>query len=198
MALEAYDESAAAPGTFTVDDGTKENARIVGVFLIKLGFDVTTLTDDPATWTTPVSAGDVIIINPVTGSWPEGSENTIPGIGRTQTEYSSTSFDIPFRHKLVGPNLAFYNNLNGQKNYGAGFVFADNKALIPLRGTVGDSEAEPTPIPDSFSVLPMDFFARINADGEDLEGDRMIMCNARYRSRFLPYEVAVPESIFPL
>lgn len=196
MAMEAYNDSAAIEA-FVPDAGVKENSRIIGVFLIKKGFDITDLTEDAATWSAAVTAKDVVIINPVTGTWPEASENTQPGIGRVQTEFVSMGYDINFRHKGVDANLAFYNKLLKSKDYGAGFVFHDNTAYIAASGTVGDPDAEPTPIPDSFEVDIIDWFARPAADGEQLEGDRFLQCNGRWTSADLPYAMKVPEELFP-
>lgn len=192
MAIAAYDDSAAL-GTFVPDAGVKQNSRIIGVFLMKKGFDVTQLSEDPADWTAHVTSGDVVIINAVTGSWPEASENTQPGIGRVQTEYVSMGFDISFRHKNVDDNFAFYNKLLKSKEYGAGFVFHDNVAYLPLSGTVGTD-----PDPDAFEVDIIDWFCRPGTDGEQLEGDRFMYVNGRWTSADLPYTMKVPESLFPL
>jgi hypothetical protein len=196
MALTAYDDTAAF-GAFVPHDGSKENSRIIGAFLIKRGFDITDLTSDPATWAAGITAKDIIVINPVTGSFPEGTENTIPGIGRIQTEFSNIAYDVTFRHKGADANLAFYNKLLKSKEYGVGFVFHDNKAYVPLDGTVGDPDATPTPIPDSFRPIMVDFFPRVMTDGENLEGDRFIMVNCRWTSASLPYAMEVPQSLFP-
>lgn len=194
MALTRYDDTAAFQD-FEPYAGVKENSRIIGIFLIKKGFDVTTLSEDPATWTAAITAKDVIIINPVTGNWPAAGENTQPGIGRTQTEFVSKAYDVPARHKGTNENLAFYNKLNKTKEYGAGFVFHDNTALIPASATAGDPLADPV-VPDSFEVDLIDFFARLDGT-EDLEGDRFILVNSRWTSADFPYAMKVPESLFP-
>ena len=197
MAQAAYNDSAELVA-FVPDAGVKENSRIIGVFLIKKGFDITQLTDDPADWTDHITAKDIVIINAVTGTWPEATENTQPGIGRVQTEFVSMGYDINWRHKGVDANLAFYNKLLKSKEYGAGFVFHDNTAYVPASGTVGDPDATPDPIPDSFEVDIIDWFARPAADGEQLEGDRFMQVNGRWTSADLPYAFKVPESLFPL
>jgi hypothetical protein len=181
MAITAYDDSAALPA-FVPAGSTKENARIIGVALFKAGFDVSSLDDDPAAWAAGIAAKDIVIINPVTGSAPEPTENQIPGIGRTDTEFNNHSYDWPFRHKGVSENLAFYNNLLKRTDYGAGFMFADNKMLVPLN--------------EDLTPVLINFNARIMSD-EDLEGDRFVMCNARWKSDDLPYEFAAPASLFP-
>jgi len=182
MAITTYDD-AAVLADFTTDPGVKENSRIIGIVLIKKGFDITALDDTEATWDTGITAKDLVIINPVTGNFPEATENSVPGIGRTQTEFSNKTYNIPFRHKGVDVNLAFYNKLLKSKEYGIGFMFHDNKMYVPAG--------------KDLEVATIDFFCRV-ASEEDLEGDRYMMVSARWNSADFPYSFAAPKELFPL
>lgn len=182
MAITAYDNTAELPDWTQPDAGQKRGSRIIGVCLVRLGFDVETLTTDPTTWDAGIAAKDLVIINPVTGNWPESSETVEPGIGRTEEEYVNDGYDVPWMHRGAGPNLGFYNNLKNAKDYGAMFVFEDDVAWIPL-----DRDK---------SVVPINFLAKLMGDDQS-QGHRKMMVRSKWKSEDFPYEIGVPRSLFP-
>ena len=182
MAITPYNPTA-DPGTFTVPDSAlKRGSRIIGVAAIKVGFDIETLTTDPTTWDLGIGEGDVIIINPVTGNWTEASATEEAGIGRINTEFVNDEYDIPAKHRGPDANLSLWNTLKLSNDFGGLFVFEDNKAYVPLN--------------DDKTIIPIDWRPRISSE-EELQKHRMMMFNAKWKSRDFPYVIDVPGSLFP-
>lgn len=171
MALTAY-SCGAAPGTFTEEaDCISEGSRIVGLLLIKEGFDVETLTDE-ASIDAAVTANDVKIVRNVTGSWARPTSNKQPGAGYQNDKHTSWSFANPFRHFGTDANMLFWNSVNNSRAWSTVFVFEDLKAWAAL------TRAK--------EVIPMDIEVAPESTDE-LGGRRQMTGMCSWRHKDLPY-----------
>jgi hypothetical protein len=171
MALTAY-TCGTPPGTFITEaDCLDEGSRIVGLLLVKEGFDVATLTDE-ASIDAAVTAGNVKIIDNVAGNWARPTSNKKPGAGYQNEKHSNYTYAIPFRHYGTDANLTFWNAVNNSRNWSAVFVFEDLKAWAALT-----RELEP---------ITMDIEAAPSSPDE-LGGRRMMEGVCGWRHQDLPY-----------
>jgi hypothetical protein len=175
---------ATEPGAFIeASECQHEESRIVAKAYFKKGFDINDL--DAATpegklaaWETAITSKDVIIVKPVSGSFPDPTENQIKGMGHIENRTSSLSYDVPVEHYGVDANLAFYNAFLGNSKYSVGFVFGDYKMYVAL-----NKEGK---------FIPMSIFPR-PASEETLGEKRRIIVNARWKAASLPYSVDVAD-----
>lgn len=151
----------------------EEGSRIVGAILMKLGFDVENLTD-AASITTAIAAGDIRIVKGITGNWNAPTVNKKPGMAFQREKFSSLSYSIPFKHYGVDANLAFWNTVNHQRNWGMAMVFEDMVAYAALERDK--------------AIIPMDIAAYPVSD-EELNNSRRIEGLAEWTSNDLPYKL---------
>ncbi len=136
MALVAYDPCTIAAGNYTpAGDCIDEGSGILGMYLVKKGFDLTTVTDQ-ATLTTAKTALNMIAIKDIEAYWPNITQQTIPGIAGRMERHGRFECEMPFKHEGVNANLRFWNTINQNKNYGIVFVTEDYKAYAPLDRTL--------------------------------------------------------------
>lgn len=131
-ALVAYDPCTIALGTFTqAADCMDEGSGILGMYLVKKGFDLNTIIDQ-TTLTTAKTGLNVIPIKDIEAYWPKATQVTIPGLAGRMERHGRWEYEMPFKHEGVDANLKFWNTVNFNKNYGLVFVTEEYKAFAPL------------------------------------------------------------------
>lgn len=138
MALVAYDPCTIAAGTFTpAGDCIDEGSGILGMYLVKKGFDLNTIIDQ-TTLTAAKTALNMIAIKDIEAYWPSASQQTIAGLAGRMERHGRFDWELSFKHEGVDANLKFWNTINQNKNYGIVFVTEEYKAFAPL-----DRQLEP-------------------------------------------------------
>lgn len=138
MPLVAYDPCTIAPGPYTpAGDCIDEGSGILGMYLVKKGFDLATVIDQ-TTLTTAKTALNLITIRDIEAYWPNVTQQTIPGIAGRMERHGRFECEMTFKHEGVDANLRFWNTINQNKNYGVVFVTEEYKAFAPL-----DRQLEP-------------------------------------------------------
>ncbi len=138
MPLVAYDPCTITPGTLTpAGDCIDEGSGILGMYLVKKGFDLATVIDQ-TTLTTAKTALNLITIRDIEAYWPNVTQQTIPGIAGRMERHGRFECEMTFKHEGVDANLRFWNTINQNKNYGVVFVTEEYKAFAPL-----DRQLEP-------------------------------------------------------
>lgn len=137
-ALVAYDPCNTVLGSYTqAGDCLDEGSGILGIILVKKGFDLNTLIDG-TTFTAAVTAKNIILIKDVEAYWPKASQVTIPGIAGRMERHGRWEYDMSFKHEGVDANLVFWNTINQNRNYGVAYVTEEYKVFSPL-----DRQLEP-------------------------------------------------------
>lgn len=103
-----------------------ENGRVSGVFFIKKG----SIADaTPANlillswWEQKITAGDIIVIPSVRGTYDGGAKNTVTGFGRQSEKTTGKTHSVVFNDINHKGNDAFYESLErNHKDYIMGFV----------------------------------------------------------------------------
>lgn len=121
------------PGGECIDEGS----GILGFFLVKKGFDLSSITD-AASITTAITAEDLIVVKDIEAYWPSAQQQTIPGLAGRIERHGHWTYDMPFKHEGVDPNLSFWNNITQKRNYGIVVITEEYKAFAPL-----DRQLEP-------------------------------------------------------
>lgn len=147
MALVAYapcteELPAYTPSAECLDEGS----GVLGMFLVKKGFDLSGLTTAELI-TAAITAEDVIPIKDIEAYWPAPTRQTVPGLAGRMERHGFWTFDLTFKHESVDANLKFWNNITQKRNYGVVFVTEEYKAFAPL-----DRQLEP--VICDFSAAP--------------------------------------------
>lgn len=138
MPLVAYDPCTIAAGTFTpAGDCIDEGSGILGMYLVKKGFDLATVIDQ-TTLTTAKTALNLITIRDIEAYWPNVTQQTVAGIAGRMERHGRFEYEMSFKHEGVDANLRFWNTINQNKNYGIVFVTEEYKAFAQL-----DRQLEP-------------------------------------------------------
>lgn len=131
-ALVAYDPCNTTLGTYTqASDCLDEGSGILGVFLVKKGFDLNTVIDN-TTLTAAITAKNLITIKDIEAYWPKASQVTIPGIAGRMERHGRWEYEMSFKHEGVDANLVFWNTVNQNRNFGIAFVTEEYKVFSPL------------------------------------------------------------------
>jgi hypothetical protein len=139
MAVTAYTPCTETDPTYTPGaDCIDEGSGILGILLVKKGFNVATAITDATTYGTAKTAKDLIPIKDIEAYWPAVTPVFRPGLAGRVEQYSHANFDLPFKHEGVDANIAFWNNTNHRRNYGVVFITEEYKAFAPL-----DRQLEP-------------------------------------------------------
>lgn len=179
-AISARDDTA-EPGAFAYPTAAtdKQNSRIVAVGFFKRTVDVSGWDAiDTAGWAALVTSDDLVKLGPVTGQWPEASENTQPGDGYLEETFESGVYDVNFHHYGPDANMELYSRLQKQSRNGlwsALFVFEDQKIYVPLDGNL--------------KPVPVKVFARPVSLDDAIGGSRKMQVNVKWRSEDLPYVI---------
>lgn len=143
MAVTAYgcatDILLASPAVYTVaPDCVDEGTGILGMGLIKKGFNIVTGITDQTEYDAAVTAKDIYAVKDMEAYWPAGTPVTIPGKAGRMERLGYINYEMPFKVDGVDANLHFWNSLNQNRNYGVFFVTEEYKAFSPL-----DRDLEP-------------------------------------------------------
>jgi hypothetical protein len=134
MALDAYD-CTDAPGTANpytpAADCLEEGTGILGLFLVKGGFNLTTVVDETAL-AAALTAENLIMIKDLEAYWPAATPVFVPGKSGRIERLTRVEYDLPFTHESVRANLRFWNSINNRKNYSVIFVTENYTAYAPL------------------------------------------------------------------
>lgn len=141
FALVAYSCTEAigtGTGVYTqAADCLEEGTGILGFYLVKKGFDLSTIID-ATTLTAAKTAYNLVPVKDIEAYWPSTSEVTIPGIAGRIERLGHIEYDLPFKHEGVDANLHFWNILNRSRNWSIAFVTEEYKVFAPL-----DRDLEP-------------------------------------------------------
>lgn len=134
MALTAYNCTDApgatnpyTPAVECLDEGT----GILGIFLVKGGFNLTTVVDE-ASMATAITAENLIVIRDLEAYWPAATPVFIPGKSGRVERLARIDYDMPFSHESVRANLKFWNAVNNRRSYGVVFVTENYTAYTPV------------------------------------------------------------------
>lgn len=132
MALTAYAPCTVALGTYTpAGDCIDEGSGILGLLLVKKGFDLTTIID-VTTYGAAKTAKNLIVVKDIEAYWPKASQVTIPGIAGRIERHGHFEYEMPFKAEGVDANLIWWNTINQNKNFGIIFITEEYKAFTPL------------------------------------------------------------------
>lgn len=100
-----------------------EHGRVRAVAFIKASAVEALLTNisDAAAWTTAITAKDVILIGPVSGTFNGGEAIEAPGYGDIQTRVTGYNNSIVYNDPAYKENCAFYDALQKTSLYYAAF-----------------------------------------------------------------------------
>lgn len=159
-----------APG-----DCIEEDSGIVGFLLIKKGFNIATAISDGTEYTAAKTAEDIIVVKDIEAYWPNVTQNTIAGLRGRMERHGNISYELPFKHEGVDPNLAFWNHFNNNRDYGVAFITQEYKAFACLERVSGEP------------VLASIF----GAPGSEQEFDkpRYIQGTVKWKHKDLPYHL---------
>ena len=188
MAIAARSNAGFPTGfTYPGQATKKQNGRIVAVAAIKTDLDISGWDSmNTAAWEALVTSEDLVKLGPVTGQFPQASENTEPGDGYLDMTTASMNQDVAFKHYGPDVNLAIYQKLMQQSKYGTWsmiFVFEDLVGYVPT-------------LEETLELLPVSIFARPGSESEDLGSSRRIYVNARYRISGLPTVIPTLDATF--
>jgi hypothetical protein len=140
MALAAYDPCGAAVADGDYTQGAAcldEGSGIMGMFLVKKGFDLNTVIDS-TTLNAALAADNLIRITDIEAYWPTASPQPIPGVAGRVERHGHFLYEMGFKHEGVDANLVFWNDVNNNRNFGMVFITEEYKAFAPL-----DRQLEP-------------------------------------------------------
>lgn len=134
MALSAYNctDVVGDDVTYTAPENCiSEGTGILGVFLVKGGFNLNTITDE-SSLAAAITALNVIPIRDLEAYWPTASPVFVPGKSGRIERLARIEYDMPFSHEGVDANLRWWNAINNSRSFGIIFVTEDYKAFTPL------------------------------------------------------------------
>lgn len=138
MAITAYNPCGTALGSFTpAGDCIEEGSGVLGLILIKKGFDIAGIVDS-TTYTAAKTAKNIVNIKDIEAYWPKGTQQTVQGLAGRMARHGHWDFELPFKHEGVDANLVFWNTVNQNKNWGIAFVTEEYKVFAAL-----DRDLEP-------------------------------------------------------
>lgn len=133
MAVVAYNPCVIELGVYTPSANCiDEGSGILGMFLMKKGFNIATVVIDPASYAAAKTAKDIIPIKDLEAYWPAANQQTIPGLSGRMERHGHFQYEFPFKHEGVDANLTFWNTINQSRNYGIAFVTEEMKVFSPL------------------------------------------------------------------
>lgn len=159
-----------APAGECIDEGS----GVLGMFLVKKGFNISSAITDQITYDAALTAKDIIPIKDLEAYWPGPSQQVIPGIAGRIERHGHWLFDMPFKHEGVDANLLFWNNITNKRNYGVAFITEEYKAFCPL-----DRQLEP--VICAISAAP-------NSD-QEFGKTRFIQGNVKWKQKDLVYHL---------
>lgn len=171
---------------FTPCDGTvpsvtpageclEEGSGIVGLLLIKKGFNISTVITDDTTYGTAKTAKDIIVVKDLEAYWPSTTQNTIPGFRGRIEKHGNINYELAFKHEGVDNNMAFWNYINNNRNYGVAIITEEYKAFTCLERVSGE------PVMASFFAAP--------SSEQEYGKNRFIEGVVKWKHKDLPYHL---------
>jgi hypothetical protein len=148
------DSCDAALGTYNCDPCPlvdREFGRVRGVALIKKSYLATLLAAPTvaATWTTGISAGNIVIVPMTAGSYDPGDQKVLKGYGDNKESYGTREMTVNWFDPNYAINYAFYNSLADVTDYVPAFrtsslvhIFDTTASLTAKDPVEDDVEAE--------------------------------------------------------
>lgn len=159
-----------APG-----DCIDEGSGIVGLLLIKKGFNIGTVIVDATTYATAKTAGDIVVVKDLEAFWPTVTQNTIPGFRGRVERHGNINFELAFKHEGVDANLLFWNHYNNKRDFGCAFITEEFKAFGNLERVSGE------PVLCSFFAAP--------ASEQEFGKTRFMQGTVKWKHKDLPYHL---------
>lgn len=173
MAVTAYNPCGETlPAHTPAGECIDEGSGILGMLLIKRGFNIASAITDADTYATAKTAKDIIVVKDLEAFWPAAQQQTIPGIAGRIERHGHWLYDMPFKHEGVDANLMFWNNITQKRNYGCAVITEEYKAFAPL-----DRALEP--IICSISAAP--------ASDQEFGKTRFFQGNVKWKFKDLVY-----------
>jgi hypothetical protein len=139
LAVVAYAPCTEDDPAFTKPgDCIEEGTGILGLMLVKKGFNISSAITDAITYAAAKTAEDIIPISGIEAYWPQTTQVTIPGLAGRVERHGYINYELPFKHEGVDANLGFWNNKNHKTDYGIVYITEEYKAFAPL-----DRQLEP-------------------------------------------------------
>jgi len=138
MPLLAYNPCVTALGAYTpAGDCIDEGSGILGMLLVRKGFDLNTVID-ASTYAAAKTAGNLVVVKDIEAAWPKANKVPLPGVAGRMERLGRIEYEMPFKAEGVDANLVFWNTVNQNKNYGIVFVTEEYRCFTPL-----DRQLEP-------------------------------------------------------
>lgn len=136
MALSAYNCTDAVGdevnySVISPDACVNEGTGVLGMFLVKGGFNLTTIVDETAL-AAAIAADNLYVIKDLEAYWPGVSPVMLPGKSGRVERLARIEYELTFSHENVDANIRFWNVVNNQRSWGIIFVTEDYKAFAPL------------------------------------------------------------------
>jgi hypothetical protein len=159
-----------APG-----DCIDEGSGIVGLLLIKKGFNIATVIVDDTAYGAAKTAEDIIVVKDLEAYWPNVTQNTIPGFRGRIDRHGNINYELPFKHEGVDANLAFWNHFNNNRDYGVALITEEYKAFACLERVSGE------PVLASIFAAP--------ASEQEFGKTRFMQGTVKWKHKDLPYHL---------
>lgn len=146
MAIVGYNPCDNLGNHTPAGDCITEGTGILGLLLIKKGFDLTTVIDGTS-YAAAKTANNLKVVKDLEAYWPGATPQTIPGKAGRMERLGHIQYELPFTHEGVDANMTFWNIMNHARNWGVALITEDYKGYGAL-----DRQLEP--ILCSFFAVP--------------------------------------------
>lgn len=93
-------------------------------------------TENPVSWQTGITGGQILVIPETNGEMPEPGEKTGPGYGDTMESLLGYDFQARFNDPNFNSNCDFYNALVGNRNFRFFFRTSSKTFITPVPVTI--------------------------------------------------------------